>query len=309
MSEMLKPNPKRIARGMWWDEALSLVEGCSPVDESCQLCWSANQAYIRSHQKNPIVRKRYEGLNSGSWTFNGQIKLMEKDLQKPIGKKPRVYAVWNDLFHPKVPDSFIDRFMDLAVHQAPQHLYMVLTKRPRRMMAYSLQREIPPNVWPGVTVPNQNQVERILWLKRTHVAEGSRRFVSYEPALGPVNFYPYVCSWTFPDHYSAQGGRKITFSDVPALDMIIGGGQTGPDATPALLSWFRQVRDDCRAAGTAFLFKQWGEYCPPSQMPDDTVQRVDAAHNLGSYNDDPWPVGKRLAGRQLDGMEHNGWPK
>ena len=62
------------------------------------------------------------------------------------------------------------------------------------------------------------------------------RYVSYEPALGPLNIAPWL----------------------DRLDLVIAGGETGPGARPAETDWFRQVRDQCVQAGVPFFFKRHG---------------------------------------------------
>ena len=52
----------RINRGLYWQRALTLVEGCTPKSPGCLNCWSAQQAHMRAKQKNPKMKARYEGL-------------------------------------------------------------------------------------------------------------------------------------------------------------------------------------------------------------------------------------------------------
>jgi protein gp37 len=110
--------------------------------------------------------------------------------------------------------------------------------------------------------------------------------------------------------------------DTQTLDWIICGGESGPNARPMHPDWARSVRDQCAAAGTPFLFKQWGEWvqadhtvCPDSDMSTnkavwlgwDGKQAKPSHHGL----ENPIGVirtGKKRAGRLLDGVEHNGFP-
>ena len=114
-----------------------------------------------------------------------------------------------------------------------------------------------PNVWLGVSVEDQQRAdERIPLLLRTPAAI---RFVSYEPALGPVNFRPYLVGWEAetifdPDHPEANGHRTSS----PGLDWLIVGGESGPGARPMDLDWARSARDQCREAGVACFVKQIG---------------------------------------------------
>lgn len=70
----------------------------------------------------------------------------------------------------------------------------------------------------------------------------------------------------------------------------------------------RLLRDQCVAAGVPFLFKQWGHWCPPSQMPPSTAARLSKAE-ICAMSDEPYPLGKKRAGRLLDGREWNQLPE
>ena len=106
-----------------------------------------------------------------------------------------------------------------------------------------------------------------------------------------------------------------------ALDWVVAGGESGPGARPMHPDWARGLRDQCAAAGVHFLFKQWGEYAPRrAAEPADQVDarkalivRPDGGITSGllPYGPDAWimdKLGKRLAGRLLNGVEHNAFP-
>jgi hypothetical protein len=89
------------------------------------------------------------------------------------------------------------------------------------------------------------------------------------------------------------------------LDWVIVGGESGPHARPMHPAWPRSLYDQCAAAGVAsFFFKQWGEW-KPSRDDDDLPCR--------GHDFEPgvtvWRVGKKRAGRLLDGVEHNAFPE
>lgn len=86
--------------------------------------------------------------------------------------------------------------------------------------------------------------------------------------------------------------------ELPHLDWVVAGGESGPKARPMHPDWARQLRDQCQAAGVPFLFKQWGEWMPHGVIPRGEETMMDM-----------WRVGKRRAGRLLDGREHNGFPE
>ena len=99
------------------------------------------------------------------------------------------------------------------------------------------------------------------------------------------------------------------------LDWIICGGESGPKARPMHPDWSRSLRDQCAAAGVPFLFKQWGEFAPNKRtMSEVAASPIKPTPVPLRLEGSPFPaalmdhVGKKAAGRLLDGVEHNGFP-
>ena len=275
----------RIDKGMYWDEAWSLVSGCTPVSPGCDHCWSAKETHMRAHNPNEKVKARNTGLIEKG-CFNGQIRLNREFLDKPLQrKKPTVYAVWNDLFHPDVPDDFIFEAINNAANAQwfYGHKFLILTKRPERMKAIfeaikeDIEQQKTPrknpdgttthkmtfhfplqNIWLGVTAENQEQADkRIPILLQTPAAV---RYVSVEPMLGPVELRNGKSNrWSIPTRTDSDG-RGIEWTDpgenyIP-VDWVICGGESGPGARPMHPDWVRNLRDQCQAAGVPFFLKQ-----------------------------------------------------
>lgn len=180
-----------------------------------------------------------------------------------------------------------------------------------------------PNVWLGVTAENQETAnERIPTLLQMPAA---KRFVSVEPMLGAVdlteiplgpNGYGLNFELNAPNGwitgYRENGSPKVHRNDqYGKLDWVICGGETGPGARPMHPDWVRNLRDQCVGADVPFFFKAWGDYCYVDQMPSDTYTHLDTRVNLAGHRDDkkPWRIGKKLAGRNLDGREWNERPE
>ena len=137
----------------------------------------------------------------------------------------------SDLFHERVPDIYIRRVFDV-MEANHRHRFQVLTKRSRRMAEFAATLRIPPNVWMGVSIENDDYTSRIKDLRRVKAAV---RFLSIEPLLGPI------------PRLSLRG-----------IHWVIVGGESGPHARPMDPAWVRSLRDRCRAARVPFFFKQWG---------------------------------------------------
>lgn len=162
--------------------------------------------------------------------------------------------------------------------------------------------KVLPNVWLGVSVENQQWADiRIPALLETPAAV---RWISAEPLLGPVELKTSHCAiHDFP-------GGFCTFScpNRQRLDWVVVGGESGRAARPMHPDWARQLRDQCSSAGVPFFFKQWGEWCHTEHMPEDTWRDLDAAINLAQEHPEPHRVGKKRAGRLLDGRTWDEYP-
>lgn len=160
-----------------------------------------------------------------------------------------------------------------------------------------------PNVWLGISAERQQEAdERIPHLLATPAAF---RFVSAEPLLGPIDM-------SRVNTCAATGGYSTT--QFIALDWIIVGGESGDGARPMHPNWARSLRDQCLVADVPFFFKQWGEYAPmPIEHPIErgTVKvrgcrrrAVDMGNGFAMVK-----FGKKAAGRTLDGVKHDAWPR
>ena len=158
-----------------------------------------------------------------------------------------------------------------------------------RLVAWPL-----PNVWLGVSVEDQDTAElRIPALLDTPAAV---RWLSCEPLLGPVDLF-----------------ARSSIDRGPGLDWIVVGGESGPGARPMHPAWARFLRDQCEGAGIPFLFKQWGEWAPTYDGDHRVAYSGGPAyqsHGCVMSNEELVArVGKKAAGRTLDGQLHDGYPQ
>jgi protein gp37 len=288
----------------WTDATWNPVTGCAKVSAGCKHCYAERNWGRLQHLP------AYAGR-----AFTDVATHADRLLQPLSWKRPRRIFVnsMSDLLHQDIHDDFIGMvFRTMA--RAPQHTFQVLTKRAERMQHLlthpkmrSFFGDAPwplPNVWIGVSVEDQATADkRIPLLLDTPAAV---RWISAEPLLGPVSltkeYLSMKCGGTYP--FRSLGDEHRT-KLIDLLDWVVVGGESGPQARPMHPAWARGLRDQCAAAGVPFLFKQWGEWLP-SDAEDQPVYRGEHRH-LGEH----WhafKVGKKLAGRLLDGALHDGYP-
>lgn len=302
----------------WTDATWGPVRGCSRVSPGCENCYAERQANRFKAKGLP-----YEGLvrlskKGPAWT--GVVRLIADQLDAPLRwKKPRRIFVnsMSDLFHEKLTNEEIAAVFG-AMACCSRHTFQILTKRAKRMREWFawiedqglevMQREfwqhtgragmVPwkwplPNVWLGVSIENQQYAnERMLDLLLTPAAT---RFVSYEPALGPVDF-------TAIDDMDTQTRWNALEStnDWRKLDWVIVGGESGPGARPFDIEWARSTIAQCRRARVACFVKQFGRrvrrVIPGSAFSDDAVATVIEAsmkHKKGADMSE-WPEDLRV---------------
>lgn len=197
--------------------------GCDKISAGCKFCYAE------------VMHKRLQAMRIPKYVNSFKtVSTHEAELNTPFSwKKSRIVFVnsMSDLFHDKVPVSFIQRVFSVMNH-TPQHTYQVLTKRSDNLSAYSALLNWTPNIWMGVSVEDERVTNRIDDLKKSSAAI---KFLSLEPLIGPL---PNL--------------------DLSGIDWVIVGGESGRNARPIHEEWVQDIRLQCEAQGVAFFFKQWG---------------------------------------------------
>jgi protein gp37 len=162
-----------------------------------------------------------------------------------------------------------------------------------------------PNVWLGVSVEDQAAAdERIPLLLQCPAAV---RWISAEPLLGPINFrwtpYAHQAAGETYREYLDRTGAVNEYEALRLLDWVVAGGESGTGARPMHPEWARMLRDQCAAAGVSFLFKQWGAWASVSEVEGD------GPHHQFDDGATVRRLGKKAAGRLLDGVQHDGYPQ
>ena len=259
----------------WTDATWNVVTGCTRVSPGCANCYISNTFPFRSQHR------QFERVGNEETTG---VTLHPDRLDWPLKwkKSKKIFTPsLGDLFHEDVPDEFILRVF-AVMGETPRHTYQLLTKRPERMLDwfskvpdaiqyFADQCGVPypewplPNVWLGVSVENQYWADqRIPLLLRTPAAV---RFVSYEPALKPIDFMRIPLYKPTHRHDPEANLNALTsyitgideyLNNHANLDLVIVGGESGKDARPFDVQWARDTIRQCREASVACFVKQLG---------------------------------------------------
>ena len=349
----------------WCDHTFNPWEGCQKVGPGCDHCYAETR------------NARFGGGVAVNWGPGAPRRhTSASNWQQPVrwnaqaereGRRFRVFcASLADVFDNAVPVQWRIELMRLIM-STPNLDWLLLTKRignaaemlEKAFRGHTAQREgwrdnVPPNVWIGATVVNQEEADRDI--QKLLATPAAVRFLSMEPLLAPVDLEQAcdiaeqtLCAGTWATMSDPQRCHlALRHGSVRLLDWVIVGGESGPGARPMHPDWACSLRDQCDEAGVPFLFKQWGEWQPISQQleaftsslyvsnrkaaphedqsaidesygrrctVDQTVQHLDGSvHHFLEPNAFPpgamtmYRVGKKPAGRLLDGCTHDGFP-
>jgi protein gp37 len=223
----------------WTTHTFNPWIGCTKVGPPCDNCYAEA---LMDHRYGKVQwgphgeRKRTSPAN---W------KLPIK-WNKAATVRERVFcASLADWLDNQVPDEWREDLADV-IERTPELDWLLLTKRIQNFGKHAPWHEdaVPENVWLGITCGSQGEFDRD-WPKLAKI-QACVRFISYEPALGP-----------------------LTIGDARP-DWIICGGESGPKARTMDPAWARALRDECAEKGVAFFMKQMTGKTP---IPDDLLVR------------------------------------
>ena len=274
----------------WCDKTFNPWIGCTKISPACDNCYAERYGARFGVEWGPGKPRR---LTADS-TWRRVLTWIRKAAGLPT--PPRVFCSLCDPFDPEVPLEWRRRLAVLVIN-TPHLRWMLLTKRPAEARDHGLNgsgiKAVAGSmsyVWLGVTVENQRLDGRI-----DIAAEAQRRygfgglFVSAEPLLGPLDL---------SEHISAH--RVDTL-----VDLVIVGGESGPNARPMNPAWARSLRDQCSLHDVPFCVKQWGEWAPNCLCGRDEICRTIERPAPGSRGV-MFRCGKVAAGRELDGVIYDG---
>ncbi len=209
----------------WTEQTWNPSAGCTKISSGCKNCYAETMA----------LRLKAIGVTGYENGFN--FSIVPSRLNEPLKrKKPTVFFVnsMSDIFHEDMPEEYLNKIFEV-IEKTPHHTYQVLTKRADKMFQYLSQRDIPKNIWLGVTVDNKKEgLPRINKLRKL---KASVLFLSVEPLLENIG--------------------KINLDNI---DWVIVGGESGNKARPMEKEWVVNIKQQCENEDVAFFFKQWGTW-------------------------------------------------
>jgi len=344
----------------WTDETVNVCVGCTRVSPGCEHCYA--EIFVHRKMQKAHVGLTVLGKGEKGPRWNGEVRFLPERLavfQKFKSPKKIFVNSLSDTFHEKLTHSQRAAIFGSFL-LAPQHTYQVLTKRPENAIAFEKWLLSESDVtgrewwetclahasdhgldvspvteatvdqrswWLGVTTEDQKRAEeRVPLLLRMRVLP-TLRFVSYEPAIGPVDFDLARCDYCGDpsDGISDDGApwcseceRECSYHhwlDFPCaaetenepavvaandgVAWVIVGGEAGPGARPFDINWAREVVKQCRGVGTAVFVKQMG--AKPFQEEMSSVglstepydAELDLEHRKGADMSE-WPEDLRI---------------
>lgn len=353
----------------WADHTFNGWTGCQVVSpEGCKNCYAA--AWAKRAGRDFAERKQTK-----TWGDPVKWDKQHAEFFAEHGRRQRVFAhSLGDWLDNHVPASLLADFLDLV--RTTENLdWLLLTKRIgtwrkrleaalamavssgrselARWIADWLDGNAPAHVSVGATMVNQPEIDRDY--SKLMAVPARVRFLSIEPMLGPISLRWLPAFIENAPYIGTKAGGPGTVTDhlggLRRVDWVICGGESGPGARPMHPDWTSTLRDQCAAAGVPFMFKQWGEWRPVSQMDDEFMNRLYKPNRAARLHEDQgtlnelygrrctvpqaviqadgtvveplspmafrqglgsmltFRVGKKAAGRLLDGIEHNGFPR
>jgi len=307
----------------WWDQSWNPLIGCSHASPGCANCYAEKLAGTRLRHLPPYRM----ATTNGKW--NGNIVQQDNKLGDPTHwRKPRRIFVndMGDTFHPHVPFEYIAAMYGVMA-ACPQHVFILLTKRPDRMLKFyewlvdesrMAQCPIPllcgvnaqnhgvdvdamglPDVWPlrnvwvGTTCEDQDRADkRIPDLVQVPAAV---RFLSLEPLLGPIELKR--------DEYGHETGGPQGWVQDRWVDWLIPGGESGPRARECRREWLESIARQGEDDGIAVYMKQMGSaYIDEknwvagrfAKVPKEYGRTVRRLKDVAGRNMDEWPNSLRV---------------
>lgn len=320
----------------WCDSTISWWEGCTKVSPGCANCYA--EARDQRMMIEPVIhwgksapRRKSKSAVKQAFSLNRNWWICEKcgesrncSICQKCGAgfeaahRRRIFSLsLGDIFDPEVPVEMLAEALD-TIRQCDKVDWLLLTKRlelwqkRKSELFFHIQQtrrpddrafgnwlhawhdDTPPeNIWIGATAENQETADkRIPELLKI---PAKVRFLSCEPLLGPIDFrLP-----TIPENMDW------------AIDWVIVGGESGPNARPCNVQWIRDIKDQCKAANVPCFVKQLG--ADSVGWLNDSLGECDACCNehhpsKSATKYHGWDCYRRLI-KHPKGGDPSEWPK
>lgn len=206
----------------WTELTWNPTTGCTKISTGCKFCYAE------------VMAKRLKAMGLDKYKDGFKLAIHEDALSIPYtwsGSKIVFVNSMSDLFHRDIPLSFIQKVFKV-MNENPHHIFQVLTKRSDILLRYDKELSWSPNIWMGVSVEDQNVINRVDDLRKTSACV---KFLSCEPLIGPL--------------YNLN---------LKSIDWVIVGGESGRKPRPMDAEWVIDLKKQCSKSKVAFFFKQWG---------------------------------------------------
>ena len=333
----------------WSDATWNPITGCTKVSAGCRHCYAerdwvrlqhipayAGRAFtdVATHEdrlEQPLRWKRPRRIfvNSMSDVFYPDVSdaFIDKVIAIMALNRRHVFQVLTK--RPERMREYLGALTLSRIESSARSMGYTVMFEERALVSLPL-----PNVWLGVSVEDQATAdERIPLLLETPAAV---RWISAEPLLGPLRLHLPTRFWgELPGNrrrcnHCCNGDRcddSTHFSrtycpfcfgtgGTAPIDWLVVGGESGSKARPMNPEWVRSLRDQCAASGVPFLFKQWGEWIDDDNIDSANLRAPQIADPNEFFSEhnwkdglSSWRVGKKAAGRLLDGSLHDAYPR
>lgn len=206
----------------WTELTWNPTTGCTKISAGCKFCYAE------------VMAKRLKAMGLDKYKDGFKLAIHEDALSIPYswgGSKIVFVNSMSDLFHKDIPLNFIKKVFKV-MNENPQHTFQVLTKRSDVLLQYDKELTWTPNIWMGVSVEDENAINRIDDLRKTSAYV---KFLSCEPLIGPL--------------------QNLNLTNI---DWLIVGGESGRKPRPMEAGWVLDLKKQCSKSKIAFFFKQWG---------------------------------------------------
>jgi len=305
----------------WCDSTFNPWIGCTQVSPACDDCYAARSTPARTLGVAWGSGEPRHRTGASNWALPERWQREAAAFQAQHGRRRRVFcASLADVFDNEVPSEWREDLFAL-IRATPDVDWLLVTKRignaaPMIKAALSnmdIGYSVPfaawpwPNVWLGITVVDQAEANRDV--PKLLCVPAAVHFLSVEPMLGRIYVEDIpdpaggVCLKPLAGlRWVGNGqGRSEAYAAGGRIDWVICGGESGPKARPMHPDWARSLRDQCASAGVPFLFKQWGEWVADPDLAHRDV--TDWSAQACTVR-----IGKKTAGRLLDGRTHDEFP-